>query len=171
MRRFWDAFLQEGHPGFFKTYRMLREIFSWKGLKAYVLKYVNECPTCQQNKVEHTHLTGLLHPFPIPTQKCESISLDFITRLPKVFGKDCIFVVVDRLTKFTHFIAVTTTFTAAQVAELFFKEVFRLHGLPKSIVSDKDNCFFSTFWQELFKMVGTNLKPSTSYHPQSDGKT
>ena len=71
--------------------------------------------------------------------------MDFIAGLPKVFGKDCIFVVVDRLTKFTHFIAVTTTFTAAQVAELFFKEVFRLHGLPKSVFSDRDSRFFSAF--------------------------
>ena len=78
--------------------------------------------------------------------------------------------VVDRLTKFAHFFAVTTTFTAAHVAELFFKEVFRLHGLPKSIVSDKESIFFSAFWQELFKMVGTNLTPNTSYHPQTYGK-
>ena len=84
-----------GHPNLFKTFRMLRERFSWKGLKAGVLKYVNECPTCQQNKVEQTHPVGLLHPFPIPEQKWESISIDFITGLPKVFGKDCIFVVVE----------------------------------------------------------------------------
>ena len=110
-----------GHPGLFKTYWMLREIFSWKGLKDDVLKYVNEFPRCHQNKVEHTHPTGLLHPLPIPTQKWESISMDFITGLPKVFGKDCIFVVVDRLTKFAHIFVVNTTFTTAQVAELFFK--------------------------------------------------
>ena len=84
-------------------------------VKADVLKYVNEFPTCQKNKVEHTHPAGLLHPFPIPVQKWESISMDFITGLLKVFSKDCIFVVVDRLTKFAHFFDVTTTFTAAQV--------------------------------------------------------
>ena len=78
----------EDHPGFFKMYRMLRERFSWKGLKVDVLEYVNECPTCQQNKVEHTHPVGLLHPLPIPAQKWESISMDFITGLPKVLGKD-----------------------------------------------------------------------------------
>ena len=78
--------------------------------------------------------------------------------------------VVDRLTKFAHLFVVTTTFTTAKVAELFFKEVFRLHGLPKSIVSDRDNKFLSAFSQELFKMVGTNLTPSTSYHPKTDGQ-
>ena len=100
---------------------MLREIFSWKGLNADVAKYVNECTTCQQNKADHTHPSGLLHPLPIPAHKWESISMDFITGLPKVFGNDCIFVLVDRLTKFAHLFSVTTTFIAAQVSGLFFK--------------------------------------------------
>ena len=97
--------------------------------------------------------------------------MDFITGLPKVFGKDCIFVVVYRLTKFSHLFFVTTTLTTAQVARLFFKEFFKLHGLPKSIVSDRDNIFFSAFWQDLFKRVGTNLTPRTRYHPQIDRQT
>ena len=96
--------------------------------------------------------------------------MDFIIGLPKVFGKYCIFVVVDRLTKFAHVFSITTTFTAAQVAELFSKEFFILHGIPKSIVSDRDSIFFSAFWQEIFKMVGKNLRPSTIYNPQIDGK-
>ena len=78
--------------------------------------------------------------------------------------------VVDRLTKFSHFYSFTTTLTSAQVAELFFKEFFRLHGLPKSIVSDKDNRFLSAFWKELLKMAGTNLTHSTRYNPQNDGQ-
>ena len=92
-----------GHPSFFKTYQMLREHFAWKGLKDDVLNYVNECPTCHKNKVEHTHPAGLLHPLSIPSRKWESISMEFITILPKLFGKDRIFVVVDRLTKFSPF--------------------------------------------------------------------
>jgi hypothetical protein len=79
--------------------------------------------------------------------------------------------VVDRLTKFAHFFPIATDFSAAQVAELFFREVFRLHGLPKTIISDRDSRFMSTFWQELFRLVGTALTPSTSYHPQTDGQT
>ena len=97
--------------------------------------------------------------------------MDFITGLPKVFGKDCIFVVVDKITKFANLFVVTTTFTASQVAKLFFKEVFRLHGLPKSIISDKVSIFFSAFWQELFKMAEKIVTPSTRYHPQTDGQT
>jgi hypothetical protein len=97
--------------------------------------------------------------------------MDFITGLPKVQGKDCIFLVVDRLTKFSHFFSISTYYSASQVVEFFFREIFRLHGFPKTIVSDRDNRFMSTFWQELFRLVGMALTPSTSYHPQIDGQT
>jgi hypothetical protein len=160
-----------GHQGISKTYRQVRERFAWKGLKEDVMKHVKECTTCQENKDEHTHPAGLLQPLPIPEHKWESISMDFITGLPRAQGKDCIFVVVDRLTKFAHFFSIARDFSAAQVAELFFREVFRLHGLPKTIISDKDSRFMSTFWQELFRLVGMTLTPSTSYHPQTDGQT
>jgi hypothetical protein len=160
-----------GHQGYFKTYRQIRERFSWKGLKDDVLKHIRECTTCQQNKSEQTHPAGLLQPLPIPEQKWESISMDFITGLPRVQGKDCIFVVVDRLTKFAHFFAIPTDYKAIQVAELFFREVFRLHGLPRQIVSDRDGRFINAFWQELFRLTGTELATSTSYHPQTDGQT
>jgi hypothetical protein len=157
-----------GHPGYLKTYRQVRERFSWKGLKGDVLQYVRECLTCQQNKSELTHPAGLLQPLPIPKQKWESISMDFITGLPKVQGKDCIYVVVDRLTKYAHFFAISSEYKAPQVAELFFREIFRLHGLPRVIVSDRDSRFLNAFWQELFRLAGTELTPSTSYHPQTD---
>ena len=96
--------------------------------------------------------------------------MDFIIGLPKYLGKDCIYVVVDILTKFSHFFVVTSSFSAAQVADNFFKEIFRLHGLPKSIVSDRDGRFMSAFWKEIFILVGTQLTPSTSYHHQNDGQ-
>ena len=79
--------------------------------------------------------------------------------------------VVDHLTKFNHFFPIPSTYTAAQVADLFFGEIFRLHGLLSFIVSDRDNKFMSTFWQELFRLCGTDLTPSTSYHLQIDGQT
>jgi hypothetical protein len=79
--------------------------------------------------------------------------------------------VVNKLTKFSHFYAIPTEYSVVQVAELFFREVFRLHGLPKNIVSDRDSRFIGTFWRELFWLVGTELTPSTSYHPQTDGQT
>eukprot|EP00253_Pinus_taeda_P007363 PITA_07363 len=160
-----------GHQGFTKTYRAIRERFSWKGLKEDVLQHIRECDVCQRNKGEMSHPTGLLQPLPISEEKWESISMDFITELPMVQGKDCIFVVVDRLTKYAHFFAISAHYTATQVAKLFFREIFRLHGLPKTIVNDRDNRFMGGFWQELFRLVGTKLTPSTSYHPQTDGQT
>ena len=144
-----------GHPDFLKTYRSMRERFSWKGLKGDVLQHVRACTVCQQNKSEHTLPAGLLQPLPIPEHKWESISMDFITGLPRVNGRDCIFVVVDRLTKYAHFFAIPSDLQAAQVANLFFREVFRRTGYPKtssatgidaSSVSSGLNCFG---WQEL----------------------
>jgi transposase InsO family protein len=97
--------------------------------------------------------------------------MDFITGFPKVQGKDCIFVVVDRLTKFSHFFSIATDLSASHVADLFFRDIFRLHGLPKTIVSDRENMFMSNFWQEIFRVVGMTLTPNTRYHPQTDGQT
>jgi hypothetical protein len=100
------------HQRYFKMYRQIRERFSWKGLKDDVLKHIQECTTYQKNKPEHTHPVGLLKPLPIPEQKWESISMDFITGLPRVQGRDCIFVVVVRLTKFAHFFSMPTDYKA-----------------------------------------------------------
>jgi hypothetical protein len=102
-----------GHQGFLNTYRQVRERFTWKNLKGDILKHVLECGVCQRNKVEHTHPAGLLQPLPIPDQKWESISMNFIIGLPRVQGKDCIYVVVDRLTKFAHFFAVPSDYSTA----------------------------------------------------------
>ena len=110
-----------GHQGYTKTYRAIKERFSWKGLKENVLHHVKECEVCQHNKGEMNHPTSLLQPLPIPEGKWESISMDFITGFPMVQGKDCISVVVDRLTKYTHCFAISTHYTAAQVVELFFE--------------------------------------------------
>ena len=97
--------------------------------------------------------------------------MDFITGLPKVQEKDSIMVVVDRLTKYAHFFPISIHYKAPQIAKLFFKEVFRLHALPKNIISDRDSKFLSLFWKELFRLARTKLTPNTSYHPQTDGQT
>lgn len=158
------------HPGITKTYQSMRERFIWKGFKQDVSRHVQECAQCQENKEEHAKPVGLLQPLPIPQQKWEDVCMGFIAELPKVQGKDNIFVVVDRITKFAHFYAIGITYMTTQLADLFFREVFRLHGLPRRIVTDRDNKFMSLFWQEIFRLSGTNLTPSTNYHPQTYGQ-
>jgi len=113
------------------------------------------------------HPTGLLQPLLILEKKWESILMEFIMGLPAVQGQDCIYVVVDRLIEYAHFFAIPTRYSTSQVPKLFFKEVFRLHGLPKTIVSDQDNRFMGGFWQVLFRLVGTKLTPRFSYHQQT----
>ena len=138
---------------------------------AQITKFVAECNVCQRCKYQATSPAGLLQPLPIPQAVWEDISLDFISGLPKVRGVDTILVVVDRLTKYGHFLLVKHPYTAKTIAELFAKEIVRLHGIPSSIVSDRDPTFMSHFWVELFRMQGTSLKMSSSYHPETDGQT
>jgi hypothetical protein len=119
-----------------------------------------------------THPTGFLYPLPIPEWKWEVVTMDFITRLPRTNKQhDSIMVVVDKLTKATHFIPLNTTHKVAHVVDIYMREVPRLHGIPKTIVSDRDPKFTSKFWKGLFKGLGTNLNFSTTYHPQFDGHT
>nr|MDZ8005329.1 RNase H-like domain-containing protein [Nostoc sp. DedSLP05] len=160
-----------GHIGFTKTYRKISSTFFWPKMKQQIEQYVRECDICQRNKVESVPSPGLLHPHSIPNQKWEVISMDFITGLPRSEGKDAVFVVVDKLTKYAHFIPLTTKFSAPAIAELFFSNVYKLHGIPHSIICDRDPKFLSNFWQELFRLAGVTFNMSSAYHPQTDGQT
>ena len=137
-----------------------------------IADYISKCMTCQQVKVEHQHQEGLLHPFPVPEWKWEVISIDFITGLSMTWRQhDSIMVMVDKLTKVAHFIPVKSTYKADDIVNIFMKEIFKLHGLSKAIVSDRDVKFTSNFWKGLFAYLGTKLNFSTTYHPQIDGQT
>ncbi|PNX98963.1 Ty3/gypsy retrotransposon protein [Trifolium pratense] len=160
-----------GHSGFYRTYRRLAANVYWVGMKARVQEYVKACDICQRQKYLAVSPGGLLQPLPIPTAIWEEVSMDFITGLPKSKGFETIFVVVDRLSKYCHFIPLKRPCNARTVAEAFAREVIRLHGLPSAIVSDRDPVFVSNFWVELFRMQGTTLKMSTAYHPETDGQT
>lgn len=138
-------------------------------MKQDIIRYVQSCDVCQKVKSGHSFPGGLLQPLPIPSQIWEDISMDFVEGLPKSEGKDCILVVVDRLTKVGHFVALSHPYSATIVAQLFLDNIYKLHGLPKTIVIDRDKIFTSHFWKELFSSIGTKTHLSTSYHPQTDG--
>ncbi|WJX50794.1 hypothetical protein P8452_37049 [Trifolium repens] len=162
---------QGGHSGFYRTYRRIAANVYWVGMKNTVQEFVRGCDVCQRQKYLASSPGGLLQPLPIPDRIWEDISMDFITGLPKSRGFEAILVVVDRLSKYCHFITLKHPYTARTIAEVFVKEVVRLHGIPLTIVSDRDPIFMSNFWQELFKLQGTKLKMSSAYHPETDGQT
>jgi hypothetical protein len=124
-------------------------------MKKDVRRYVATCDTCLGNKSKTRSTAGLLQPLPVPSQVWEEISLDFVDGLPPSTGKTTVMVVVDRLTKYAHFIALAHPYTAKKVSEVFIANVVRLHGMPTTMVSDRDPIFLSTFWKEFFTIQGT----------------
>lgn len=115
-----------------------------------VKDFIRKCSIYQYNKYDTHSPYGLLQPLPTPNQVWEDISMDFITNLPSSANRTVIWVVVDRLTKFAHFIALLMSFTAHHLASVFLSKIYRLYGVPKTIVSDRDKLFLSKFWNELF---------------------
>jgi hypothetical protein len=158
-----------GHSGFRATYHRVRQMFAWPGLKQAVMAYVQQCVTCQQAKSEHIKTPGKLHPLPVPPEAWHTIGLDFIEGLPLSNKFDTILVVVDKMTKYGHFIPLKHPFTAASMAQAYMDNVYHLHSMPKVLISDRDKVFISQFWQQLFRLADTTLNMSSSYHPQTDG--
>jgi hypothetical protein len=159
-----------GHSGFTKTYDRVKCSFLWDGMKQDIRNFVAECDVFQRKKGETVKSLGTLQPLLIPPAFWKDISMDFITGLPKSGNKSVIMVVVDRLSKYAHLCALQHPFTASTVAQIFMDQVFKLHDMPHSIVYDHDPTFTSNFWKELFKIRGTELHLSTTYHPQTDGQ-
>ncbi|KAD6119103.1 hypothetical protein E3N88_10374 [Mikania micrantha] len=160
------------HPGATKMYQDLRQDYWWPGMKFNVMQYVNRCLTCAQVKAEHQKPYGYVQPLEVPEWKWEHITMDFITKLPKTAKRhDTIWVIVDRLTKSAHFLPIRETYTSKRLSEVFVKEIVARHGVPVSIVSDRDTRFTSRFWKQFHDAMGTRLNISTAYHPQTDGQS
>jgi hypothetical protein len=134
-------------------------------MKSDVKAFVASCTVCLQAKPDRAKYPGLLSPLPVPAESWQVISMDFIEGLPRSGSANCILVVVDRFSKFAHFVPLLHPFTAPQVAQLFLDNIYSLHGMPTHIVSDRDRIFTNLFWKELIRLAQTTLCMSSAYHP------
>jgi len=160
-----------GHPGQHRMQELIKRTYWWPGLKEDVKKYVQGCVKCQQNKVQHQRKAGELHPLEIPEGPWQDISIDMIGPLPKSNEMDAILVIVDRFTKMIRLKTTTTNLSSEGVAKIYRDEIWKIHGIPKTILSDRGPQFASKFMEDLTRVLGTKRKLSTVYHPQTDGQT
>ncbi|GJT44720.1 putative reverse transcriptase domain-containing protein [Tanacetum coccineum] len=160
------------HPGSEKMYQDLKKLYWWPNMKADIATYVRKCLTCARVKVKHQIPSGLLVQLEIPQWKWDNIIMDFVTKLSKSSqGHNTIWVIVDRLTKSVIFTPMRETDSTEKLARMYIKEVVTRHGIPVSIICDRDPKFALHFWRPLQKALGTSLDMSTAYHPQTDGQS
>ena len=139
-------------------------------MSRYIGKYVSTCDLCLRTKPQRNFPTGKLHPLPVLDTPWETVSVDFIVELPESSGHDAILVVVDSFTKRAHFVPTFTTLSAAGTARLFVQHVWKLHGIPRKVVSNRGPQFVAEFTQELYRILGIRIAATTAYHPQGDGQ-
>ena len=170
-----EAHSMLAHLGASKTLDYLKDHVWWRDMVNDVRAYCETCHTCKISKPNNQKPYGLLNPLTVPSYPWESIGMDFVGPLPESGNRDGIFdsitVVICLLTSMVHLIPSRTNYNASQLAELMFEHIYKLHGLPKNIISDRDVLFTSTFWGQLHRLIGTKLRLSSAYHPQSDGST
>ncbi|KAJ9522550.1 hypothetical protein QJQ45_008376 [Haematococcus lacustris] len=161
-----------GHVGITKTLERISRVFWWPRMRSEVRHYVANCDACQRNKSVNTKPGGLLMPLAIPYDRWESITMDLITKLPTGdHGYDAIAVFVDRLSKMVHFVPCKESMNAKGFARLFIDNVFKHHGVPREIISDRGSHFTNQFWSSILKLLGVKECKSSAYHPESDGQT
>jgi hypothetical protein len=161
----------QGNFGIDKTLGLLQRNYHWHGMKKDVGRLVNSCGVFQRSKRGSSN-AGLYLPLPVPSKPQEHVSMDFVMGFPPTSRRsDSIMVVVDWFSKMAHFVACKKVHDASSIVGLYFKDIYKLHGLPSSIVSNRDSKFLAHFWRTLWKKLGTNLNYSTSFHPQTDGQT
>ena len=160
------------HPRSTKMYRTLKKTYWWPGMKREIAEYVDRCLICQQVKPVRQRPGGLLNPLPVLEWKWEHITMDFLFGLPRTSrGYDGIWVIADRLTKTAQFIPIKVMSTLDQLAKLYIDRIVSQPRVPVSIISDRDPRFTSKFWPSVQKAMGTKLKFSTAFHPQTDGQS
>ena len=161
-----------GHYGIEKTRKAVGRYFWWSSLTKDVTKYVSCCVLCQRNKSKRHKPFGALQPLPVPDQPWHTVTFDFIVKLPKTErGNDSICVFVDKLTKMVHFVACREELSAKDFAELYVDQIWRLHGLSREFITDRDSRFTSAFWKGVTELIGTRHAMSSSFHPQTDGQS
>ncbi|GJS28210.1 putative reverse transcriptase domain-containing protein [Tanacetum coccineum] len=160
------------HPRSKKIYQDMKKLYWWPNMKDDIATYVSKCLTCARVKAEHQRPSGLLVQPAIPEWKWDNITMDFITKLPKSSqGFDTIWVIVDRLTKSAHFLPIRENDPLDKLARLYLNRIVARHGIPVSIICDRDGRFTSNFWRSFQKALGTDLSMSTAYHPETDGQS
>ena len=159
-----------GHPGFTRTLEVTRRFFYWVHMTQEVRQFVLDCPVCQIEKGSHLKPAGKLMPLEIPMRKWDHVAIDFVVGLPMQDKCDTICTVVDKATKMCHFIPCSEKISAKQVAQLYWQYVGKLHGIPSVLISDRDVRFTSKFWKELWRLLGTNLRMGSGFHPESSGQ-
>ena len=160
-----------GHLGIGNTYKLLHRHYYWPNMQSSVRKYVPHCHVCKRSKDSRFKKQGVLQPLSIPQQRWQDISIDLVTGIPEVQGCDAILTVVDRLSKERHYIGTTKELNAEGLAGLFLKHMWKYHGLPQSIISDRGSQFIIDFWKFLCKKLGITAQLSTAWHPETDGQT
>ena len=159
-----------GHPGQHRMLELLKRTYWWPELKKDVKKYVQGCFKCQQNKVQHQRKAGELHPLEIPQGPWQEISIDIIRSLPKSNGMDAIVIIVDQFMKMIRLKATTTNISSEGIVKIYKNDIWKLHGIPRKILSNRGLQFASKFMEEFTKALGTKRQLSIAYHPQIDGQ-
>lgn len=160
-----------GHPGQAATLELISRDFWWPGIRKDISRFIRNCETCKRIKPVRHAPYGYIKPLGIPHKRWESVSLDLITGLPTSNSFDAILVVVDRLTKIAHFVTCNSDLDSKTFARLYRDWIFRLHGLPDSMISDRGSIFTSTYTKNLSKILSIKSCLSTAFHPQTDGQT
>uniref|UniRef100_A0A8C6PAB7 Gypsy retrotransposon integrase-like protein 1 n=3 Tax=Nothobranchius TaxID=28779 RepID=A0A8C6PAB7_NOTFU len=158
------------HPGMTRTAFLVAQRFWWPTMSSDIRAFVSSCPVCASAKVPRTPAAGLLQPLPIPSRPWSHIAMDFITGLPRSRGNTVILTIVDRFSKLVHAVPLQKLPSAKQLAEIVARHVFRLHGLPENITSDRGPQFVAAFWREFCKLLGITVSLSSGFHPQTNGQ-